>query len=305
MELRNLITFRTVVSCNGFTKAAEVLGYAQSSITAQIQALEEELESPLFDRIGKRIILTEIGQRLLPYANQMIQLHDEAKLAIHPDSIPSGVLTIGSPESLAAYRLPALIHEYKQKFPQVKIILKPGVCWQMRQMVAKAELDIAFLLEPNCGGQEDIEIETIVSEPIGLVTSSDHPLAQTQAFELHDLQRETLLLTETGCSYRNYLEHAMQKQGIKPESDMEFWSIEAIKSCVYAGLGIAYLPFISVQTEVREGKLAWLQPDVVQDQVYTQVAYSKKRWMTSAVREWLVLVKKYQAIWENHSPLPS
>lgn len=299
MELRNLITFQTVVECNGFTKAAEVLGYAQSSVTAQIQTLESELGSPLFDRIGKKIVLTEVGQKLLPYVNQILQLHDEAKVAIRPDSTPSGVLTIGSPESLAAFRLPPLIQEFKRKFPQVKIILKPGLCWQMRQMVRKGELDVAFLLEPTPEDQEDLEMATIIQEPIGLVVSPDHWLARKSKVALYDLKDETLLLTEAGCSYRTHLEHTMLQHGIKPESDLEFWSIEAIKSCAYAGLGVAYLPLVTVQTELQQGKLVWLQVDSIQGQIYTQVAYSKKRWMTPAVREWLELVRKYEILW-NH-----
>lgn len=301
MELRNLITFQKVVECNGFTKAAEVLGYAQSSVTAQIQALETELGSPLFDRMGKKIILTEVGQKLLPYVNQILQLHDEAKIAIHPESIPSGILTIGSPESLAAFRLPPLIQEFKKKFPQVKIILKPGLCWLMRQMVRKGELDVAFLLEPTQEEQEDLEISTIIEEPIGLVVSPDHMLAKQSKVTIQDLQHETLLLSEAGCSYRTYLEQTMFQHGVKPESDLEFWSIEAIKSCVYAGLGVAYLPIVTVQKELQQGKLVWLQVNSLQGQILTQVAYSKKRWMTPAVREWLALVRKYELLWRDET----
>lgn len=301
MELRNLITFQTVVECNGFTKAAERLGYAQSSITAQIQALEMELGYPLFDRIGKKIILTEAGEKLLPYVDQILQLHDEAKIAIRPDSSPSGVLTIGSPESLAAFRLPTLIQEFKRKFPQVKIILKPGLCWLIRQMVRKGELDVAFLLEPTLEEQEDLEVSTIIKEPIGLVVSPDHVLAKKSKVTIHDLQYETLLLSEAGCSYRTYLEQTMFQHGIKPESDLEFWSIEAIKSCAYAGLGVAYLPIITVQKELQQGKLVWLQVDSLQGSIHTQIAYSKKRWMTPAVREWLALVQKYEILWKNET----
>lgn len=298
MELRNLITFRTVAEVNGFTRAAEQLGYAQSSVTAQIQNLEEELGVSLFDRMGKKIVLTEAGHKLLAYTISIIQLHDEAKQAIRPEARPSGVLTIGSPESLAAFRLPPLIQEYKQRFPQVKIVLKPGSCCQMGQMVKRGELDIAFLLEPTSEEDEELSVETIIQEALGLIASTNHHLLErNQEITIHDLQNETLLLPEAGCSYRSLLEQTMHHHHVQAESDFEFWSIEAIKSCVYAGLGITYLPLVTVRKELRERKLTLLPLDGLPDQIGMQIAYSKRRWMSPALREWIRFVHHYQSRW--------
>lgn len=96
MELRHLHTFKTVAEVRGFTRAAELLGYAQSSITAQIQFLEEEVGAPLFNRLGKKITLTEAGKRLLPYACEILKLHDSALETTKESGIPSGTIVIGA-----------------------------------------------------------------------------------------------------------------------------------------------------------------------------------------------------------------
>lgn len=110
MGLRHLQTFGAVAELLSFTRAAERLGYAQSSITGQVRALEEELGEPLFERLGKRVALTAAGRRLLPYAEKMLGLAGEARAAAAAqDGRPRGTLTIGASESLCAFRLPAVL----------------------------------------------------------------------------------------------------------------------------------------------------------------------------------------------------
>jgi len=127
MEMRHLQTFMTIVELYGFTKAAEYLGYAQSTITSHIQLLEEEIGSPLFDRLGKKIVLTSIGRELLPYAVEMLKIYKSVKnICINQNSI-AGDLVIGAPESLTVYRMKQILSEYRKSFPQVNILLKKAV----------------------------------------------------------------------------------------------------------------------------------------------------------------------------------
>jgi DNA-binding transcriptional LysR family regulator len=191
MELRQLATFKTVAEVRGITRAAEQLGYAQSSVTAQIQALEEELGTPLFDRLGKRIVLTQAGQRLLEYARRLLAMHDEAVQAVRSHSVPAGTLTIGSPESLAAFRLPAVIQEYKKRFPQVTVILKPGSCWEMRALIRQGELDVAFLMDTETDEESDLQVEPLITEEMALVASTGHPLANLAEVKPEHLAGET------------------------------------------------------------------------------------------------------------------
>src|SRR5436305_2708758 len=109
MELRQLETFRMVAGQLSFTRAATALGYAQSSVTAQIQALESELGVALFDRLGRHVALTESGQRLLEYAERLLSLAEEARTALADGAEPTGTLTVGAPETALTYRLPRVL----------------------------------------------------------------------------------------------------------------------------------------------------------------------------------------------------
>ncbi|GMA50953.1 LysR family transcriptional regulator [Alicyclobacillus contaminans] len=303
MELKHLRTFVVAAELSGFTKAAEQLGYVQSSVTAQIQALEEELGVPLFDRLGKTVVLTENGRRLLPYAKQMLQWEGEAKALFQPDGPPSGTITIGAPESLAAYRLPQVVMEYRSLFPQVKVILKPGQCWELRTQVRSGQADLALLLEPEAEAP-DLEIESLVREPMVLIAPLSHPLVKQARVEPVHLQHETLLHTEPGCSYRGLFDSYLQSHGIQPAATMEFWNIEAIKNCVMSGLGVALLPRIAVASELRAGRLAALRWDNQAVQVSTQLVYHRARWMSPAVREFLSLLRKHAAAWRQERAVP-
>lgn len=298
MELRHLNTFKVVVEANGFTRAAEMLGYAQSSVTAQIQALEEELGTPLFDRLGKKVILTDAGRRLLPYVQEMLKLQSTMKEMIHEEKIPTGTLTIGAPESLAAYRLPSIIREYKSLFPQVKIILKPGQCWEIRNQIRNGEVDLGFILEPE-SQVPDLHIETLVIEQMALIAPNDHPLVGKASIEPEDFRQESFLQTEKGCSYRELFDKYLQSHHILPSAAMEFWNNEAIKNCVASGLGIGLLPLITVQSELQNGKFAALRWNDEEVRVATQMVHHKGKWLTPALRELIKVVRKHAADWQH------
>ncbi|MBN6186636.1 LysR family transcriptional regulator [Aneurinibacillus sp. BA2021] len=298
MELRHLQTFKIAAEVKGFTKAADILSYAQSSVTAQIQALEEELGTKLFDRLGKKVLLTEAGEKLLPYAQRMIELHDAAVQALTTSTVPAGTLTIGAPESLAAFRLPAIIRKYTKRFPQVKIILRPGVCWELRSLARSGEHDVVFLLEPEVT-EHDLEIKTLVMEKMAIVSPPDHPLAQRESVTEEDIKEETFLHTEPGCSYRTLFEKHLNSCGIFPASDLEFWSIEAIKNCVMSGLGLSFLPWITIEKEIADGTLRALKWNDESCRVATQMAYHKKKWISPALQEFLNLVEQHARSWNQ------
>lgn len=299
MELRNLKTFVVVVETGSFTRAANKLGYAQSSVTAQIQALESELELPLFDRLGKTISLTEVGQRLLPYAQEITRIHALAKDALRSENAFAGTLVIGAPESLAAFRLPMIIREFRDKLPEVKLILKPGVCWEFPDRIRSGDLDLAFLLQPEIK-ERDLYSKTLVQEKMALIAPPNHRLVHQSAVEPEDLKDETILHTETGCTYRVLFEQQLNSHGIFPDPNLEFWSIEAIKNYVMSGLGLSFLPLITVSKEVQEGKLKVLAWDDRTQRLTTQIVHHRKKWLSPALREFLSLVELHAAQWRDY-----
>lgn len=294
MELRHLNTFKVVADVKGFTRAAEVLGYAQSSVTAQIQALEDELGVPLFNRLGKKIVLTQAGERLLPYVAEVQKLINAAKAELIEGQQPQGTLTIGAPESLCAYRLPALLTQYREKFPQVKVVLRPGVCWQLRQQVRNGMLDMSFTLEEKVE-VPDLHIESLLPEKIVLIAPPTHPLAGKAIVLPQDLTEEAIFLTETGCPYRTQFEQQLNNHGIYPDTQLEFGSLDAIKQCVISRLGLAQVPAVSVQSELAEGKLVVLNWGGTPIEMETQVVFHKNKWHSPAMSEFLTLTRAHFA----------
>ena len=291
MELRQLNTFRMVAELGSFTRSAAALDYVQSTITAQIQALEEELGVTLFDRLGKGIQLTDAGQRLLVYAEKMLQLADEARSVIAQREVPTGMIQISAPETLCIYRLPRVLSEFRRRWPQVQVVFRPCRVADLHREVSDGRLDVAFqLAEPTVSG--DVISEALLIEPLALVAPADHRLAGLKEVVTTDLAHEPILLTELGCSYRNLFEHALIRAGVYPVSHLQFNSIEAIKQCVINGMGIAILPRIVVAAELESGRLVALQWTEANFQISTQMWWSRERWQSPALTLFLALARE-------------
>lgn len=280
MENKQLITFKVAAETLNFTQTAKILNFAQSSITAQMKSLEAELGTPLFERLGKRLILTEAGRKFQLYADKMIKLNEEAKMAVGGDKELSGTIIIGAQESQCTYRLPPILMEFKKQYPNVKVIFKPAHSDEMaRRELQEGLLDIAFIMDTSKPG-DTLRIEYLIEEKIKMVVSPDHLLLAKSEISPKELENETFLLTESGCSYRTLLEDSFRSVEVYPKNKFEFGSIEAIKQCVIAGLGIAVLPEMAVEEDIRLGKmkeLAWVN---TLSPVFTQIAWHKDKWMT-------------------------
>lgn len=137
MEMRHVKTFCAIVKYGNFSKAAHALGYAQSTVTAHMKALENDLHIPLFDRLGKKVLLTKAGHQFHPYALELLSIYEKAQEIPQNTDYLEGTLSITSNESLAVYRLPQLLRTYKQKNPKVNIVLETNTNEQALLLVMK------------------------------------------------------------------------------------------------------------------------------------------------------------------------
>lgn len=290
MELRQLNTFRTVARTLSFTRTAHVLDYAQSSVTAQIKSLEEDLGVPLFERLGKRVALTDAGERLLTYAEKLLRLAEEARVAVPADDEPRGTLSIGAPESLCAYRLPPVLSRFRARFPHVQLIFQPNVCNQVRRALSDGLLDVGLLMEHPVQ-HNGLVIEQLVREPLLILVYPGHPLTRLPHVGPGDLAGEPVVVTEAGCSYREMFERTLADAGARPATSLEFGSIEAIKQCVMAGMGITFLPEVTVTAELAQGWLVALPWTGPEHTVMTQIAWHKDKWLSPALRAFIDLTR--------------
>lgn len=289
MEIKQLITFKHAAENLNFTQTAKILNFAQSSVTAQIKSLEEEIGKPLFERLGKRLILTEAGHQFKSYAEKMINLSQEAITAANGEEELIGTLTIGAQESQCTYRLPLILKEFKTAFPKVKLVFKPAHSDEMaRKQLMEGLLDIAFIMDES-KPDRSLKVERLIKEELKLVVS---PNQSKSDFSIDDLKHETLLLTEAGCSYRNMFEESLNALGIYSLDKIEFASIEAIKQCVVAGLGVALLPEMVVKKDIEEGRMAELPWKSSIPPLYTQIAWHKDKWITPPLAEFISLTRK-------------
>ncbi|WP_245599898.1 LysR family transcriptional regulator [Paenibacillus harenae] len=297
MELRHLVTFKAISDLGGFTKAAENLGYAQSTMTTHIHALEEEVGAPLFDRLGKKVVLTQTGEQFMPFAIEMLKLYANAKNIPAASHIPAGILTIAAPESLTVYRLPPIIKEFVHLYPQVQLILKPSYSnAEALRLLRTGEYDIVFLLDKDWA-EPDLYVEKLAHEPMVLI-APPHLHSYLWPRMLEAISNSTFLSTQQGCSYRKLFDSYLQEHDVAPKTSLEFWSIEAIKQSVMCGLGLSILPSFSIAAEMKEGKLAgavWENGN----SLFTLLAFHKNKWQSAAFKMFLQLVRKHSADWEK------
>ncbi len=291
MEIRQIKTFVVISKLNSFTQAADALGYAQSSVTTQIQLLEDELGTRLFERLGRSICLTSAGEKFLPYAKQILNLCTEAKNIVSTSDIPSGVLNIGTFESLCVTRLPELYKKYHERYPNVEVNLKISDCQNFKNLLYENVVDVAFFLEKRIYNPYLISYVEIF-EPMVLLTTPEHTLASKKFVYPEDLYDENLILTEKECSYRIALESVLSDSQVKPRSISESGSIQVIKQLVLSGLGITFLPRMAVEKELKENRLVALNWKGTEFDLMIQLIHHKDKWISPALKAFLEVAKE-------------
>lgn len=289
MDLRHLRTFKAVAGESSFTGAAKELGYVQSAVTAHVKALEADLGVRLFDRLGRSIALTGAGHELLAYATEILDLTDSARAAVAGGAEPTGTVRVSAPESLCVYRLPPVLEEFGRRFPGVRVVFEPSrngtLDAELRRGLREGAVDVALVLEKELAAPAgEVVSEALVGEPLVLVASPGHPLAGADAVRPSDLAGESVLMAEKGCGFRTVFEEQMSRAGVRPRSEIEFTSAGAIKRCVECGMGVAVLAAVSVEEELRSGRLTaldWWEPGF---RVYTQMLRHRDKWLSPALK---------------------
>jgi DNA-binding transcriptional LysR family regulator len=246
MDLRHLQTFKTIAEEGSFVQAADKLQYAQSTITLQIQQLEEELGSELFDRQRKKIQLTRAGHTLLAHAiqvlNQVEQMQQDLQDLAEGES---GHLRVGLIEPVASAYLADILHTFCERYPKVRLTIEVLSTITTHEKVAAGEIDLGISTPPpsNVG----LSFEPLLIEPMVLLIPQHHPLQRKESIYLRDLQHERILLTNPPCAYRTAIEQAFMAQGTNLASSIEIGSLPAIKQVVQRGLGIAIMPRLATR----------------------------------------------------------
>jgi DNA-binding transcriptional LysR family regulator len=255
MDLQRLQTFRTVATLMNFNQASGVLHCSQSTVSAQIKTLENEIGVLLFKRIGKAIQLTEAGAKMLTYADKLLAIKEEALADVTGRNTASGLLTVRMPQTMATHYLPRILCAYQPRFPGMRLDITSCALHSLEHELRIGTVDLAFLFADSIGAK-NLESELLLIEPLVIITHPSHPLAACKSADFKDLEGQVLLLPKSDCGYRMAFEQALAAERVTPATVIEMNSIEAIKQTIMVGIGVTIIPESAIRSEVERGKIA-------------------------------------------------
>lgn len=250
MDAGDLRLFEAVARLGGMSRAAAELHTVQSNVTARIRTLEEELGTPLFQRHARGVEPTPAGRRLLPYARRVMALLNDARRAVSDDGEPRGELMIGSLETTLSLHLAPLLTDFVQKFPEVDLSIRGCTSAEAVDGVVERRLEGAFAAGPV--HHPDLEEETVFREELVVLTAPSVRRIDWSGLPLG----LRIVVLRVGCSYRRRLEEVLARRGVTGLRLLEFGTLEAVRGCVAAGMGITLLPRRMVERVWRDGSVA-------------------------------------------------
>lgn len=291
MELREIRTFLQVAQLKSFSKAARELGYSQAAVTIQVKQLEEELNTHLFDRIGKQTVLTHQGAIFYEYASSIMRDLACARDAVSGSGELTGRLCIGTIESICASIFPNLLKEYHRLHPKVSISIVLDSPDVLLDRMNKNSIDLVYLLDKRMYDPKWIKV---LEEPedIVFVSPKSHPFAQRNDISLEELIREPFILTEKNASYRYVLDQYLASSGKEIKPFLEIGNTEFIISQLESTACFSFLPKFSVQGEVYNGKLSILSVKDFYMRGWRQILYHKDKWVTREMSAFTELAKE-------------
>jgi DNA-binding transcriptional LysR family regulator len=279
MEISDLLIFKAVILHGGITAAAQKLHRVQSNVTTRIQNLEAALNCQLFDRSGRRLELTPSGRILIDYADRIIDLAHEAKLALQSQE-PCGALKLGAIEFAASTLLPATAAAFLEKHPKVHLEIQGGNSAELTQAVLHKQLDAAIVA--NAPKTDLIRNLALKTEEACLVSAKFHAPVHHAA----DLSSPTLLTFAEGCTFRALLMDWLQRGNVLPERMLTFSSTALILGCAAAGMGYALVPKSILNDYMHRDSLL-IHPLNTSLSVTLQLIVRKTPMRSSALREWI------------------
>ncbi len=248
MELQNLEAFLHVARERSFTRAAAALFLTQPSVTARIQALEQEIGRPLFERRGRTVRLTEAGEALLPYAQRVLELVQEAAEAAR-ETEGRGTVLVGATVSAATALLPDLLEMFRRDRPGARVVVRYGHSNEVMEMLRDGLADVGFVVRPL--HEPLVTVEPLATDDIVLITPPRHPLASRRRLSPQDLVGHTLISMQWGEGFEEFERWLQQELGLRSAIEVDGIPLGVI--LVARGMGVGFAPQRSVAPYVRVG----------------------------------------------------
>ena len=286
MEIRQLATFIRVAQFKSFSRAAESLGYSQSAVTVQIRQLEEELNTRLFDRMGKRIALTDTGERFFSHACDVISQVNQARMSVVATTELHGTLHIGTIESLTCLKLPAVLHRYRQHHPKVSIHITVGEPEELIEQMERGELDMIYVLDEPLYSNNWHKLMEQREEIVFVASASLGEALGGRELTTEELVQYPFFLTEQD-NYRRVLNRRLAARRCILTPSLECSDTSFLIRMLEIDRGVSFLPWYAVERSVRQGKLVRLSVADCYISLYRQIFCHKEKWRTREMDEFV------------------
>ena len=256
VTIRQLQVFAEAADTLSFARVAERLHLTPAAVSFQIKQIESQSGFALFERMGKKVTLTEAGRALLVYARQVLGALQDADAALSAlKGFGGGRMTIGL-VSTAEYVVPHILARFQENYPAVAIHLRDGNRREINEALVKGEIDLAVMGQPLDG--MDVEAEPFAAHPSVIVAAPSHPLVRQRNLPPSVLAGEPFVVREDGSGTRSLLDRFFQRAELKPRIAMTTSSNEMIKQAVIAGMGIALISRHTIGLELGLGLMRTL-----------------------------------------------
>ena len=293
MELRNLITFIHVAELGSFTKAAEKLGYSQSTVSFQIKQLEEEMGCLLFERINHTITLTQRGHELVSYAHNIRALTEDFKESLTTEAECRGQIHIVTPDSICEEMITSRYLAFHKQYPLISIRCSTGDTGNMLDMIDHNQADVIITLDRRLYNK-DYVIAKEEPLPMHFVASFASPFANRKGLSIHDIINEPFVLTEYGQGYRRSFDRELAKRSLEITPVLEIGRTDLITSILSESSMISYLPDFVTKPQVEAGKLCYLDVVDLNIEIWKQLIYHKNKWISKSLKAFIEYVKIHE-----------
>ncbi|EPJ48139.1 MAG: regulatory protein, LysR:LysR, substrate-binding protein [Osedax symbiont Rs1] len=286
MDNNTLQAFIAVAQWQSFSIAAEKLFITQSAISKRIALLEQQLDKKLFDRIGRQISLTNAGHALLPCAEKILMSFADARTVINNlDQTVNGTLSLASSHHIGLHRLPIVLRQFSQQFPQVQLNLSFGESEAAYTGVVKGHLELALItLAPL--PDPVICAQKVWTDHMEFVVANDHSLTRQPSVSLSTLSRHQAILPGPKTFTRQMMSERFTAQGLSLEVSMSTNNLDTIKMMVVNGLGWSLLPASMIDDTIKVLKTD--QPTIYR---YLGFIYHRERTLSNAAKQFIKLLQ--------------
>jgi len=295
MDMKNINTFIYTAELGSFTKAAELLGYSQSTVSFQIRQLEEELGTVLFERINRTVTLTDRGKEILRYAHRMKQLAGEMQEMVQPKQEVRGHLRIAMSDSLCEEIAEKLFVLLQRKYPEVTMKIVIAGTDEMFRLLNQNQVDFVYTLDRHIY-HSDYVIVTESREAVHFVTGYQNSLNGKKQIPLQELICQPFILTEKEMSYRRMLSEYLASCSLEIQPVFEVGNTELICRMLEKNASaISLLPDYVTEKAVQEKRLVRLDVKDFQLDIWKQLLYHRDKWISPQMQAFMNVIKEVQA----------